>query len=90
MQIFSGSSLFWIVLALFYLILALITYISSRPIKYMFSKLAEEGADSVLEIREGEEISLNSTIYKAYKSIIITDIIGFILATVAAGISLFI
>ena len=87
MQLFSDSSLFWFILALFYLALAIVTFVGSRPIKYMFAQLAKEGADSVLETAEGEEISLNDNIYRAYKSIIITDIIGFVLAAVAAVVS---
>ncbi len=88
MQFLSGSFLFWVVLAIFYLVLALVTFLSSKPIKYMFAQLAKEGADSVLVTEEGNEISLNNNIYKAYKSIIITDIIGFILAAIAATLSI--
>lgn len=76
--------LFWSVLALFYLLLTIVTFISSRPIKKNLAELAQEGPDSSLETIEGKEISLNETLYRAYKNIIITDMIGFALAAAAA------
>lgn len=86
MQLFSGPTLFWLILALFYLVLALVTFISSRPVRHMFTKLIREGGTDLVT-EEGEEISIENTMYRAYKGIITTDIIGFVFAAVAAVIS---
>ena len=75
---------FWLVLALFYLALAVVTFIKSRPIKRDLAGLAQEGPDSFLQTTGGKEISLNKTLSSAYKSIIITDMMGFFLAAIAA------
>lgn len=77
----------WPALALFYLILALVTYMTSRPIKKNLAALAQEGPDSMLVSKKGKEISLNQGLYQAYLGIIMTDIAGFILAAIAALIS---
>ena len=78
---------FWLVLALFYLVLAIVTYLSSKTIKKNLEILAQEGPDSSLETKEGKEISLNENLYRAYKAIIITDTIGFVLAAAATAIT---
>ena len=88
MQLFCGISLFWFVLALFYLSLAIVTFVRSRPIKSNLAQLAQEGPDSSLTTVEGKDISLNENLYRAYNSIIVIDIIGFILAAVAAIITI--
>jgi hypothetical protein len=75
---------FWLVLALFYLALTIVTFIMSRPIRKKLEALVQEGPDSSLQTTEGKEISLNQTLFSAYKSIIITDMIGFFLAALAA------
>ncbi len=84
MQLFCGLSLFWFVLALFYLSLAIVTFVTSRPIKSNLAQLAQEGPDLWVTTVEGKDVSLNENLYRAYKSIIITDIIGFLLAVAAA------
>lgn len=86
MRLFSGATLFWFILALFYLVLAIVTFASSRPVKHLFTKLAKEGGTDLVT-EEGEEISIENTVYRAYKGIITTDIIGFVFAAVAAVIS---
>ena len=90
MKFTSGISIFWIVLAVFYLSLAISTYIRSRPIQSDLRKLAKEGPDNMISLKDGVSISLNDNIYLAFKNIIITDIIGFILASIAAIITLII
>jgi hypothetical protein len=80
--------LFWIVIAVFYLALAITTWINSRPIKEALAALKTPG-DSLVSYSDKmkKEVGLESTLYAAYKTIIITDIIGFVLAAGAAGIS---
>ena len=80
--------LFWLVLALFYLALAIVLVVKSRPIKKNLAELAQEGPDSFLETAKGKEISLNQTLFSAYKSIIITDVVGFVLAALAASLEI--
>lgn len=80
---------FWIILSLFYLILAIFTFISSRPIKNNLALLSKEGPDSyVTDNKKGKDVSLNENLYRAYRNIIITDIVGFILAASASVISI--
>ena len=81
--------IFWSVLALFYLGLAIATFVSSRPIQKDFASLAEEGPDLYLTLKNSKEVSLNRNLHRAYKAIIITDVIGFILAAAASIISAF-
>jgi hypothetical protein len=70
--------------------LAIVTFINSRPIRKNLAELAQEGPDSFLSTIKGKEISLNQTLYRAYKSTIITDVVGFSLAFTAAILELFI
>ena len=83
-----GPSIFCSVLALFYLSLAIITGIMGKPVLNKLSALKAPG-DSLVSIIEktGEEVGLESTLHKAFKAIIITDIVGFILAAIAALLS---
>jgi hypothetical protein len=78
---------FWVVLAFLYLALAVGTWLISRPIEKAFALLKEPGDTLVSLDKSGKEVGLESTLHKAYKTIIITDIVGFVLAAIAAVIS---
>ncbi len=90
MQLFLtcwSPSLFWSVLALFYLGLAIVTLVMGRPVLKGLSVLGEDG-DTLVSYSPGTgKVGLESLLHRAFKAIIITDIIGFILAAIAAGIS---
>ena len=51
--------------------------------------LLKQPSNSLVSVNDktGEEVGLESTLYKAFKAIIITDIFGFILAAAAALLS---
>jgi len=68
---------------MFYLALAVVVYKTSRPILRALSIMLKEG-DTIIW---GEEVGLESVLNKAFKAIYITDVVGFILASVAAVIS---
>ncbi len=74
---------FWITLALVYFVSAIVTFIQSKSVKRDLDNLRKEGPDSMLALGD-RDISLNDTLYKAYTSIIISEIIGSVLATIAA------
>jgi hypothetical protein len=78
---------FWVVLALLYLVLSVVTWLTSRPIEKAFALLKEPG-DTLVSVNEsGKEVGLESTLHKAYKTIITTNIVGFVLAALAAGVT---
>jgi len=77
---------FWGVLALFYLVLAIVTYKKGRPVLKTLGELEDTIKYPDPKGKE-EPVGLESLLYKAFKPIFITDVIGFILATVAAVIS---
>ena len=79
-----GTWIFWSVLSGFYLVLAIVTCISGRHILRKTAKLKEPR--DVITSRDGE-VGLESTFHSALKAIIITDILGFLLAAIAAIIS---
>jgi len=79
---------FWVVLGLFYLVLSLVVWKEGRPI--LKDLLLLKGFDALRSIDEnGREVGLESTLYKAYRGILITDIVGFALAAIAAVIAAF-
>ncbi len=78
--------IFWAILAALYLSLAIVTYVLSRPVLKKLALLKETDA-LVSYDKQGKEVGLESTLYRAFKAIIITDTIGFVLAAFAAGIS---
>ena len=87
-QGYSGFVLLWLVIAGLYLALAIGTWLKSKPVRKAFAAL-KEPRDSLVSYSPelGKEVGLESTLYKAYKTIIVTDIVGFMLAAAAAGIS---
>jgi len=82
---------YWWVLAIFYFVLAIVTWVTSRPILSSFSALMLLG-DSLVSYdkKQKKEVGLESTLRRAYKSLIITDVVGFVLASIAAIVSSFI
>ena len=76
-------TIFWSVLALLYLSLAVVTQRMSKPIKEKLKLLSQEDALTSDSPKYGE-VGLESTLYKAYRSILITDVVGLILAATAA------
>ena len=83
------SSIFWWILAALYLALAIITWCSSKPVLEKLALLGESDA-LVSTDTKGVEVGFESTVHKAFRSIIITDIVGFFIAAFAAAISTFI
>jgi hypothetical protein len=81
-----GITIFWSVIALFYFALAIFTGIALYKLKQGLSKLDDISPSGIFN-KKGEVVAVESTLYKALKAILITDIIGFILATFAAIIS---
>lgn len=84
MQLLCGFSLFWSVIALFYLALAIVTYVMGRRVLKCIRVLGGDGDTLVSWSKETGEVGLESTLHRAFKAIIITDIIGFTLAAAAA------
>jgi hypothetical protein len=82
------SLVFWSLIAALYLALAIITWVSSRSVIKALAALMTPG-DSLKSYSHKlkKEVGLESTLYAAYKTIIITEIIGFVLAAIAAVIS---
>jgi hypothetical protein len=81
-------SIFWIVIAVFYLSLAIVTYVTGKPVLRSLTLLSDPG-DSIVSYLPGKgEVGLESTVLRAFKAIVITDMAGFILAAMAAAISI--
>lgn len=78
----------WIVLAVLFLALAVYTFFSSRPIKKNLKTLAEKHPDS-RDLGGGPPLLINVNVYEVFKTIYITNLVGFILAAFAAAISFF-
>lgn len=78
----SGNKgiIFWSVLALFYLALSIFTYFAGRTLLKHLKIMTKSGDTLIYE----ENIGLESTLYHAFKTITIVDIIGFFLAALAA------
>lgn len=83
-------SIFWIVIAVFYLVLAIVTYMIGRPVLKVLGSAAELGVGSTTtwKVKEGEweTVELESLLHRAFKAIVITDVAGFIVAAMAAAI----
>jgi len=84
----SGSVIFWSFIAVLYLALAIVTWVKSKPVKEALAALKTPG-DSLASYSDKlrKKVGLESTLHAAYKTIIITDVIGFGLAAIAAAIS---
>lgn len=76
-------SIFWSILALFYFVLAVVTGISLRSLKQDLSKL-EDISPSGISNAKGRIVQIEFKLYKALIAILITDIVGFLLAAGAA------
>ncbi|MCJ7426243.1 MAG: hypothetical protein MUO17_03805 [Dehalococcoidales bacterium] len=84
----SGPVVFWALIAAFYLVLAIMTWVKGRSvIKALYA--LKSPRDSLTSYSEElkKEVGLESTLYAAYKAMIITEIAGFVLAAIAAVIS---
>jgi hypothetical protein len=82
-----GIIIFWSVLALFYLVLAICTSKALCGLKQALRKLDNISPSGIYDT--GRVIPIESILYKFLKAILITDICGFILAAVAAIFSIF-
>ncbi len=80
-----GIIIFWSALAFGYFILALVTGRALYKIKQDLNKLDKISPSGF--IKNGKTIGVESTLYNAIKAILITDIIAFVLAAVAAIVS---
>ena len=84
-------SLFWSVIALFYLVLAIVTYLMGKPVLKVLGGVSKAG-DTIFYTDEEEKeevVGLETLLHRAFKVIVITDVSGFILAAAAAIISAF-
>jgi len=82
---------FWVVLAVFYLILAIVTYVRAKPIlKWLKAAAKIRGGIyyTETEIPGGGEAKIEQIVNKAFRDIIIINVSGFILASAAAVASL--
>jgi hypothetical protein len=82
-----GLIIFWSVIALFYFTLTIVTGIALCNLKRDLSKLDHMSPSGIINNR-GKAIPVESTLYKALKAILITDILGFLAATAAAIVSI--
>ena len=82
-----GLIIFWSVIALFYFALTIVTGIALCKLKQDLSKLDDISPSGIINKR-GEVVPVESTLYKALKAILITDILGFLAATAAAIVSI--
>ena len=82
------SIVFWVILAAFYLALAIVTWVKGRLVikaLYALMQPGDSGTSYSEELKR--EVGLESTLHAAYKTIIITEIAGFVLAAIAAIVS---
>lgn len=80
-------SIFWGVIALFYLVLAIVTYITGKPVLDALADAAKQGDTRVwVSEKRKQLIGQESLWHRAFKAIFITDVVGFILAAIAATI----
>ncbi len=78
----------WLVLAMLYFLLAIKNYRTSRVLLRRLYALTQPGNSLVSQLPNGEEVGLESTIYKGFKDTAAIDTIGFVLASIAAIISI--
>jgi hypothetical protein len=82
--VIMGLTIFWSVLALVYLILAIVTGRALYKLTQDLSELNERSPTGFILRKSGKAVGIESTLYNALKAILITEIIGFLLATAAA------
>jgi len=80
-------SVFWIAIAVLYLALAVVTYVVGKPVLKGLAALTKDGNSLVSYLPGKGEIGLESLLHRAFKAIVITDVVGFIVAAIAAAIS---
>lgn len=83
-----GLVIFWSVIALFYFVLAIVTNIALCKLKQDLSKLDDMSPSGIIINKSGKVVLVESTLYKALKAILITDILGFLAAAAAAIVSI--
>ncbi len=76
-------SIFWGVIALFYLVLAIVTYFTGKPLLKALGEAAQKSDGAKVSILGVEIIPL---LNKAFKTIFITDVVGFVVAAIAAAV----
>ena len=80
-------TIFWSVIALFYFALSIVTLIALRKLKRDFSRLDDISPSGIFNDK-GKVVAVETTLYKALKAILITDILGFLVAAAAAIVPL--
>jgi hypothetical protein len=78
-----GIVIFWSAIAFFYFVLAIVTGIKLLRVKQKLSNL-DDMSPSGIYSKKGEVVAVESELYNAIKAILVTGIIGFLLATAAA------
>lgn len=84
-----GVTIFWSLLAIMYFVLSVITFLARKSLIKDLSTLDDMSPTGVYNA-QGKVVAVESRLYNALKAILITDIIGFFLAAIAAIISPFI
>jgi hypothetical protein len=77
---------FWSVIALFYFVLAVVTGIALCRLRQDLNKLDKRSPSGIFN-KNGKVVAVESTLYNSIKAILLTDVVGFILATIAAVVS---
>ncbi len=83
------TAVFWSVIAMLYLLLAIHNFSTSRVLLRKLHALTQPGDSLVSQLPTGEEVGLESTVYDGFKGAAYIDTIGFVLASIAAIISIF-
>jgi len=81
--------LFWVVIAVFYLALAIVTYLTGSDIIEDFRAIEKQRVTTSVAVSEKKRkmVYFEPSLLKAFKSIIYTSVTGFVLAAIAAVIS---
>ncbi len=83
------TTVFWSVLAMLYLLLAIKNYWTSRVLLRRLHALSQPGDSLLSQLPNGEWVGLESTVHKGFKDAAGIETIGFVLASIAAVISIF-
>jgi len=80
---------FWLIIALLFLVLAIFTYVKSKPALKVLGSVPK-GEDTIVYRDEEDRekgIGLESILHSFFKWNVFINVIGFILAAIAAAIS---
>jgi hypothetical protein len=81
-----GIIVFWSVIALVYFVLAVVTGIALYKLRQDLSELDKMSPSGIFN-KNGRVVAVESTLYNSIKAILFADVVGFILATIAAIVS---